>query len=275
MADAIRESMSEEQRSEDGATARDHDLLLAGLTDEQREAVTSDATPLLVVAGAGSGKTRVLTRRIAWQAAATNLDPRRVLAVTFTRKAASELRQRLSTLGFAEDVTAGTFHALAFAQLRRYWTDRGRRVPKLLDRKTRLLARLLSRAHGESRGALTAAAAREIEWAQARLVGPDDYESIARQARRTPPLPPAEMADLYARYTDEKRRRGLIDFDDLLNECAQLIEGDAELAAAMRWRYRHVFVDEFQDVNPAQFRLLEAWLGDQRDLFGHLRIWWR
>ncbi|MBI2169084.1 MAG: ATP-dependent DNA helicase UvrD2 [Actinobacteria bacterium] len=239
------------------------DRLLAGMTEEQRAAVTSDAAPLLVLAGAGSGKTRVLTRRVAWRAVTEQLDPRRVLAVTFTRKAAAELRTRLAGLGVGEQLAAGTFHGLALAQLRRRWLDAGRRPPHLLDRKTRLLGRLMPGA-----GALAVAgAAREIEWAQARMVEPPEYEAVARHAHRATPVPPSEMATIYSAYADEKRRRGVVDFDDLLRLCAAAIEDDTEFAAAVHWRFRHIFVDEFQDLSPAQYRLLRAWLGPRHDLF--------
>ncbi len=241
----------------------DIDRLLAGLTDEQREAVTTDASPLLVLAGAGSGKTRVLTRRVAYRAATDTLDPRRVLAVTFTRKAAAELTRRLAGLGIDSPVNAGTFHALAFAQLRRILADRGQEPPKLLDRKGRILATLVGRGSGAAVGAVV----REIEWAQARLIPPDGYEAAARRAGRDVPLAPGELAGVYEAYGREKRRRGLVDFDDLLTRCAEAIEEDPELAGAIRWRHRHLFVDEFQDLNPAQFRLLRAWSGERPDLF--------
>src|SRR4051812_30683653 len=126
----------------------DADALLEGLTEAQAEAVTSDGAPLCILAGAGSGKTRVLTRRIAWRAATGSADPRHVLALTFTRKAAGELRSRLSTLGVREGVAAGTFHALAYAQLRQRWADRGDTPPALLDRKVGFLARLLGSRSG-------------------------------------------------------------------------------------------------------------------------------
>ena len=129
----------------DPQLGRDADALLEGLTPEQRDAVTTVASPLCIVAGAGSGKTRVLTHRIAWQAKEGNLDPRRVLALTFTRRAAAELRRRIRTLGIREEVAAGTFHSAALAILRRHWDRAGRRHPDLLDRRRGLLAKLLGR----------------------------------------------------------------------------------------------------------------------------------
>jgi DNA helicase-2/ATP-dependent DNA helicase PcrA len=241
------------------------DALLDGLDATQRDAVTSRAAPLAILAGAGSGKTRVLTRRIAWQAREDLVDPRHVLAVTFTRKAAGELRTRLARLGVRESVTAGTFHAIALAQLRRRADEHGRTMPGLLDRKVRMLLRLLPQRGRE--GALIAAElAAEIEWAKARLVKPDGYAHAVAAAGRTTPRPPAEVAAIYQAYEREKRKRGLVDFDDLIIGCADVLERDAEFAAAQRWRFRHLFVDEFQDASAAQFRLLRGWLGERSDV---------
>ena len=242
----------------------DADKLLSDLNDRQREAVTTPASPLAILAGAGSGKTRVLTRRIAWLAAEGTIDARHVLALTFTRKAAGELSDRLGKLGVRRAVTSGTFHGLALAQLRRRWLDRGESVPALLERKSRILAPLLG--GGPSVGAEAAEVAGEIEWAKARLIVPDGYEAAVVAAGRATPRPAGEIASLYDRYETEKARRGVVDFDDLLWRLADALESDAEFAAVIRWRHRHLFVDEFQDVNPAQFRLIRLWLGDRRDL---------
>ena len=238
----------------------DADELLEGLNDEQREAVTTSAAPLRILAAAGSGKTRVLTRRIAHRSATEGADPRHVLAITFTRKAAGELTNRLRTLGLRERPTAGTFHAVAFAQLRQRWAEQRRSAPGLLDRKGRILLRMLPK------GVHLADLAGEIEWAKARLIGPRDYAAAAVGAGRRPPLDPPQIAQLYQRYEDEKRKRGVVDFDDLLLQCAGELERDPSFAAAQRWRFQHLFVDEFQDVNPLQLRLLAAWLGDRADL---------
>ena len=240
------------------------DRLLHGLNDAQRRAVTTDAAPLCILAGAGSGKTRVLTRRIAWRIAEGSADGRHVLALTFTRKAAGELSGRLAALGVRDQVAAGTFHAIAYAQLRRRWADRGERPPTLLDRKVRLLAPLL--AGHRSAAVQPADIANEIEWAKARFVEPAHYEAEAAAAGRKAALPLAVMASLYERYEEEKRRRGVVDFDDLLLLCARALDTDEAFAASQRWRFRHLFVDEFQDVNPVQFRLLNGWRGDRPDL---------
>ncbi|MDQ4068688.1 MAG: UvrD-helicase domain-containing protein, partial [Actinomycetota bacterium] len=143
--------------------------LLAGLTAAQVEAVTTTAAPLCILAGAGSGKTRVLTRRMAWRIAEGQAAAAHVLALTFTRRAADELSTRLAVLGVREQVAAGTFHAIAYAQLRRHWADAGERPPTLLDRKIRLLARLLPARRSPSDPG-PAELAGEIEWAQARMV---------------------------------------------------------------------------------------------------------
>ncbi|MGQ0616493.1 MAG: UvrD-helicase domain-containing protein [Acidimicrobiia bacterium] len=239
--------------------------LLDGLTESQRTAVTTDAAPLCILAGAGSGKTRVLTRRIAYRCATGSAGAAHVLALTFTRKAATEVVQRLRHLGLRDQVTAGTFHAVAYAQLRTLWADQGQMPPALLERKTGAISRLWP-LDQRSPQVQTADLATEIEWAKARLVGPGQYVEAAAAARRRPPLEPAAMAELYGRYEDDKHRRRMVDFDDLLWLCLRAIESGPSVAAIQRWRFRHLFVDEFQDVNPLQARLLEAWRGDRPDL---------
>src|SRR5207302_1874922 len=193
--------------------------------------------------------------------------------LTFTRKAAGELRSRLRALGVRQQVTAGTFHGIAYGQLRQRWADLGARPPALLDRKVRLLARLVARRDSGRSAAGPAMAgpsladlAAEIEWAKARMVSPDGYPEALVVAGRRPPGPAHELAALYSRYEEEKARQGLVDFDDLLVACINDLEQDPGFAAAQRWRFRHLFVDEFQDVNPAQFRLLQGWMGDRLDL---------
>ncbi|MGQ0745153.1 MAG: ATP-dependent helicase [Acidimicrobiales bacterium] len=246
------------ERSLDPATQ----ALLDGLNPAQREAVQSPARPLCILAAAGSGKTRVLTRRIAYRVATGSAEASRVMAVTFTRRAAQELRGRLVTLGLRDSVAAGTFHSLALAQLRRRWADRGVAAPALVERKLSLLLHLL----GPSRSLAGPELAAEVEWAQARMIPPDQYAAAAAQAGRRPCLPPDEVAELLAGYQQEKRRRRVIDFDDVLGLCAQAYQRDPAFAEVGRWRFRHLFVDEFQDLNPLQAQLLDAWRGDSLDL---------
>ncbi|MBO0692677.1 MAG: ATP-dependent helicase, partial [Acidimicrobiaceae bacterium] len=233
--------------------------LLADLSSEQRRAVMSSRSPLCVLAGAGAGKTRVLTRRIAYQVATGRVAAEHVLALTFTRKAASELDTRLCSLGLRERVTAGTFHAVASAQLRRWWADTGRRAPTMLTAPGRLLRSLAGEQpalEGIAGGDLVA----EVSWAQVRSIAPEAYEEQAATSGRRLPAPASEMARLYRAYQRTKHQRGLVDFDDLLAGCTAAMEQDPRFARAQHWRWRHLFVDEFQDLNPLQYRLLLAWV---------------
>jgi len=239
------------------------DAMLDGLDPTQHQAVSSDHNPLAILAGAGSGKTRVLTRRIAYRVANGSIDPRRAMSVTFTRKAASELRVRLRQLGLRDDITTGTFHSLAYAQLHERWAERGVRPPDMLDRKFAVIARLLGRRADTS---LILDTMHELEWITARNLSFERYPHEIDRLDRRPPLPVADLVQTAKRYAEEKRRQRVIDFDDLLTLAIRDIESDDEYASVVRWRHRHIFVDEFQDVNPLQFRLLSAWIGDEPDL---------
>ena len=250
----------------------DAERLLDRLDPAQRDAVTTDRTPLAILAGPGSGKTRVLTHRIAWQIATGRAEAAHVLAVTFTRKAAGELTSRLHALGVARPradgvggVSAGTLHAIALAQLRRRAERHDRPMPALLERKARLLMKLIG---GRGADGIAAAAdiAGEIEWAKARLLTPDDYVTAATLADRSPARGVDAVADVYRRYERDKRRSRLVDFDDLLWWCGDALSDDDEFAGEQRFRFRYLFVDEFQDVSPAQLRLVRGWLGDRTDL---------
>ncbi|MCC5952450.1 MAG: ATP-dependent DNA helicase UvrD2 [Acidimicrobiia bacterium] len=240
------------------------DALLDDLDDLQRRAVTTPANPLRILAGAGSGKTRVLTRRIAWRVANDDADPRKVLALTFTRKAAGELRARIRTLGLRDEIAAGTFHGVAYAQIRMRWADRGVEPWQLVDRKVPLVAPLLpASARG---GTAVLDVVGEIEWAAARRITPSRYVSAARRSGRRTQVAPEVVAEVFERYEVAKRKRRLVDFDDLLRGWRKALLEDDAFAAAQRWRFSHLFVDEFQDVNPLQQALLEAIAGDRPDL---------
>jgi len=249
--------------------------VLAGCDERQRAAITSPAAPLLVVAGAGSGKTRVLTRRIAWRVLRGDAAPAHLLALTFTRKAAGELRARLKHLGLPAPVTAGTFHAVALAQLRMRASDEGNEPPTVLDSKASLLARLLPvsaapPAHRDSPGGrreLLASVAGEIEWAKAKRISPTRFCDEAQAAGRIPLAGLEQIAEWFGRYEREKRRLRVLDFEDLLDRLADEMASDPAFAAVQRWRFQHLFVDELQDANPAQLRLLDTWLGHRQDLF--------
>lgn len=237
--------------------------ILAGLNEEQHRAVTIDAPQLVIRAGAGSGKTRVLTRRIAHGAMVDALDPRRVLALTFTRKAAGELNHRLRQLGLRESAAAGTFHAVALTQLRRHWESEQLSAPTLLDRKIGFVARLIP---GIRERTIPLDLVSEIEWAKARRIKPETYVDAAAQNDRSMQLPPERVAEIYQAYEETKAKRNLIDFDDILILCGRMLQQNTNAAAAFRWSYRHVFVDEFQDVNPLQFALLKVFVGSDPDL---------
>ncbi len=236
--------------------------LLEGLTEQQRLAVTTNAPKLRILAGAGSGKTRVLTRRIAHQSHGGSLEPKHALALTFTRKAAGELRQRLRALGLSDSVAAGTFHAQAYSQLRSRWSDNGVRPPELLDRRGRILFRILpsSLSKPDRLGIIN-----EIDWASARRITPDQYIDAAQVSGRRPPVTPAQLAEHFRAFVAEKKRRRMVDFDDLLELCIRDL-ADPEYARTRHWQFRYLFVDEFQDVNPLQFDLLRAWLGPEATL---------
>jgi DNA helicase-2/ATP-dependent DNA helicase PcrA len=231
------------------------------LTLAQRAAIEAEDPLLCVVAGAGAGKTRVLTLRVARRVRDGSIEADRTLVTTFSRKAADELRTRLWSLGVS-GVQAGTFHRTALGLLREHRARHGRPEPQLLPDRRRLLAEV---ATGDPRR--VRALDGEIGWAKARLVAPDDYESEARRTRRRSGISAGQVAEVYARYEAERARRRLLDFDDLIVACADSMAGDAAFADAVRWRTRHLFVDEMQDVNPAQFRLLTTLLSDEPDLF--------
>ena len=239
------------------------DNLLLGLDESQQHAVTVETEPLAILAGAGSGKTRVLTRRIAWRATKGKEDPRRVLALTFTRKAAGELRSRLSRLGLRDQIAAGTFHSVAYSQLRIYWQDRGIKEPTLLTNKISFVTNLMPR---DKRSTDTLDIVAEIEWAKARRISPETYFAEAENHGRTPPLGLQEVSNIFKSYEELKTERKFLDFDDLLSDCAKIIRSDKSFGEAQKWRFRNFYVDEFQDVNPLQFSLLSAWLDGRSGL---------
>jgi DNA helicase-2/ATP-dependent DNA helicase PcrA len=241
--------------------------LLDGLDAEQVTAVTSPGAPLAIVAPAGSGKTRVLTRRIAHRVAEGSADAAHVLAITFTRRAAGELLRRLDDLGGRPAPTVGTFHGVAWSVLRRRWADDNvRRPPELLTRPEKLLADLPELGGRGARPLTPSEAAAEIGWAHARLVAPERYEAAATRSGRRPAGGTDLVAAAYLAYEKAKRARRLVDFDDLLAFVTREIWHDGTFAEVQRWRFRHIFVDEFQDVNALQRALLEAWRGGRSDL---------
>lgn len=228
------------------------------LDSEQLSAVVSTSNALCILAGPGSGKTRVLTARIAhFLETQTGFAPR-ATAVTFTRKAAAELSQRLEVLVGAgsKQMRIGTFHWLALEGLRIGWGKRSKHPPAILQDLTRLATRLRPRVDR----AWLEMALEEISWAQARLLNPEDYETAALCNGRPPWGEPKEVAELYWDLTTEKRRKHVLDLGDLIPAYLDLLESDQEFAAAQRWMAKAVFVDEMQDSNLAQLAVLSAWL---------------
>ena len=245
----------------------DPETLIADLDAEQREAVRATSGPVAILAGAGSGKTRVISRRTAYAIATDTVAPDQVLVVTFTDKAAGEMVARLRSLGLP-GVTARTFHAHALSQLRHFWPalHDGETLPALLDSKLPIIGRLARQLPGHYRFTPAKDLADEIEWAKARRVAPRAYEREATVAGREPPIPLDLFVRVFGGYERERVRAGRIDFDDLLVETVSLLETDEAAAETVRARKSWFSVDEYQDTNPLQQRLLELWLGERRDL---------
>jgi ATP-dependent DNA helicase UvrD/PcrA len=241
--------------------------VLAGLDPEQRKAVTAPAGPVCILAGAGTGKTRAITHRIAYRTQTGEISARHVLAVTFTARAAAEMRARLTALGSA-GVQARTFHAAALRQVR-YFAPRllaGRAMPELMESKARLVGLAAARAGVRADRTAARDLATEIEWAKSTLVEPGEYVVAAAKALRDPPHEAAKVAEIFTAYEELKRRQGVIDFEDMLRAAVWGIEEHPDVAEQIRAQYRHFVVDEYQDVNPLQQRLLDAWLGGRDDL---------
>ena len=227
--------------------------LLDGLDGDQRIAVTTPASPLAILAGPGAGKTRVLTHRVAWRVATGQADGSRTLVVTFTRRAAAELRTRLAALGLADGPTVTTLHALALSTLHRH----GRR-PVIARYPLRILAPLVQAAGLDLSPRQVAA---EIGRAKARCLTPDAYARCRASGSAR-----AGVAGVFAEYEAVKAERGVVDIDDLPSLCTTMLAQDSEVAAAVQWHHRHVVVDEFQDLPRSSFRLLRAVAGDRPDL---------
>ncbi|WP_414687832.1 ATP-dependent DNA helicase UvrD2 [Mycobacterium sp.] len=256
-----------------GAARSSPERLIGALDDEQREAVLAPRGAVCVLAGAGTGKTRTITHRIAHLVAAGHVAPGQVLAVTFTQRAAGEMRGRLRELDDGVgtgSVQAVTFHAAARRQLRYFWPRVvGDTSWQLLDSKFAVVAQAAARGGLQVSTDDVRDLAGEIEWAKASLISPEDYPAAVAKASRDTPLEAAKVAGVYAGYEELKTRRdgpALLDFDDLLLHTAGAIENDAGVAQEFRDRYRCFVVDEYQDVTPLQQRVLDAWLGDRDDL---------
>ncbi|MET9961245.1 ATP-dependent DNA helicase UvrD2 [Streptomyces sp. NPDC006326] len=240
--------------------------MLLGLDPEQREVATTLRGPVCVLAGAGTGKTRAITHRIAYGVRSGRLMPASVLAVTFTNRAAGEMRGRLRSLG-AGGVQARTFHSAALRQLQYFWPKAiGGEVPRLVERKVQLVAEAGARCRIRlDRGELRDVTG-EIEWAKVTQTVPADYPAAAVKAGREAPRDMAEIAQIYGTYEQLKRDRGMIDFEDVLLLTVGILQDRHDIAEQIRAQYQHFVVDEYQDVSPLQQRLLELWLGERDSL---------
>lgn len=241
---------------------------LEELDPDQRVAATAPRGPVCILAGAGTGKTRTITYRIAHLVDSGFVGQHRVLAVTFTNRAAGEMRDRLTQMGIGA-VQARTFHAAALRQLRYFWPQVAGDLPwRLLDNKFPLVGRATRSVGLESSTDNVRDLLGEIEWAKATLITPESYPERVGAFDRTPPFDPAKVAEVYRRYEDSKTTEEgmLLDFDDLLLHVAGALENAPAVAEEFHQQYRSFVVDEYQDVTPLQQRVLEAWLGERDDL---------
>ncbi|MFD6095971.1 ATP-dependent DNA helicase UvrD2 [Nocardiopsis flavescens] len=244
----------------------DPDRVLEGLDPEQTQAARALRGPVCILAGAGTGKTRAITHRIAHAVASGVVSEQQILAVTFTARAAGEMRGRLRALG-APRVQARTFHAAALRQLSFFWPQViGGEKPTLIDSKIQAVARAAHSVGVQPDRTGLRDLASEIEWAKVTQVRPTDYEGVVAKASRQVPLPAGEIARVFEAYEELRRERNLLDFESMLELTAGMITEYPAIAQRVREQYRYFVVDEFQDVNPLQKLLLDAWLGDRDDL---------
>ena len=248
-------------------TAGDADALLEGLDPEQREVAAAPLGPMVVLAGAGTGKTRAITHRIAYGVASGAYPPATVLAVTFTARAAGEMRTRLRTLG-VRGVQARTFHAAALRQLQYFWPQAvGGAPPSVVAQKVPAVVEAAGRLHLRLDRAALRDVAAEIEWSKVSMLTAGSYADRARAlGRRVADLDPTAMARMLETYHEVCAERHVIDFEDVLLLTVGMLDQHPQIAAQIHQQYRHFVVDEYQDVNPLQQHLLQLWLGERADL---------
>jgi DNA helicase-2/ATP-dependent DNA helicase PcrA len=247
------------------------DSILAALDPDQRAVALATRGPVCVIAGAGTGKTRAITHRIAYAAAIGTMDPAKVLALTFTAKAAGEMRARLRSLG-VPTVAARTIHSAALKQLLFFWPSVfGGRTPDLMTTKTGFLTEAINRAGltdslRATNRELMRDIASEIEWAKVSQVGPTDYINEVSKRSQKPRLIPEQMVQVYTAYESIKKQELAIDFEDVLLLCAAMLEEEREVRERVQDQYRYFTIDEYQDISPIQQRLINAWLGTRKDI---------
>jgi len=245
--------------------------ILAALDDEQRAVALATRGPVCVIAGAGTGKTRAITHRIAYAAAIGAMDPQRILAITFTARAAGEMRTRLRSLG-VPTVAARTIHAAALKQLLYFWPSVfGGRTPDLLTSKTGFLGEAINRAglqgtiNINSRDTLRDLA-NEIEWAKVSQIGPTDYLTELDNRAAKPRVNAEQVAQVYTAYESIKRQELAMDFEDVLLLTTAMLEEEREVRERVQDQYRYFTIDEYQDISPLQQRLINAWLGNRQEI---------
>jgi DNA helicase-2/ATP-dependent DNA helicase PcrA len=247
------------------------DEILAALDPDQRAVALASRGPVCVIAGAGTGKTRAITHRIAYAAAIGTMDPAKVLALTFTAKAAGEMRARLRSLG-VPTVAARTIHSAALKQLLYFWPSVfGGRTPDLMTTKTGFITEAINRAGLSDSVRVTNRElmrdiASEIEWAKVSQVAPSDYVDEVSKRMQKPRVLPEQMVQIYTAYESVKKQELAIDFEDVLLLCAAMLEEEREVRERVQDQYRYFTIDEYQDVSPVQQRLLNAWLGKRNDI---------
>ena len=257
-------SLGSSERGVRVRTVPDLESVLSGLNEAQREAATALRGPVAILAGAGTGKTTTITHRIACQVRSGAFEPSQILAVTFTDKAAGELRTRLAALG-VEGVEARTFHSAALSQLSRLWTAHtGEPLPQILDHKAPVISSLANALPPPHKFLPRRELAGEIEWAKNRMIPPERY--LGELGDHEPPIPADLMHRVYDGYERRKASMGRLDFEDMLGLALRLFDEHPEAAEQVRSRFAAFTVDEYQDVNPLQAGLLERWLGDRDDL---------
>ena len=245
---------------------RSADSILEGLDPEQRRVATEISGPMCVLAGAGTGKTRAITHRIAYGIAIGRYNPRSVLALTFTTRAAEEMKVRLRALG-AVGVVARTFHSAALAQLKYFWPQAiGGSTPEILKNKAKFIIESARRLGLGTDRAIVRDLAAEIEWAKVSMLTPDTLMPNLAHRELPADITPIDMVRLFRTYEELKDERNVIDFEDILLLTIAIIEENPQIAAQIHQQYRHFVVDEYQDVSPLQQRLLDAWLGQRDDI---------
>jgi DNA helicase-2/ATP-dependent DNA helicase PcrA len=245
--------------------------ILAALDDEQREVALVTRGPVCVIAGAGTGKTKAITHRIAYCAAIGTMNPQKVLALTFTARAAGEMRARLRSLG-VPSATARTIHSAALKQLIYFWPGVfGGRTPELLTTKTSYVKEAINRAGLSGKLGVTSRdlirdIASEIEWAKVSEIGPQDFIEESKDRPLRARINPGEVAQVYESYESLKRQERTIDFEDVLLLTTAMLEEVREVREQVQDKYRFFTVDEYQDVSPLQQRLINAWLGNREEI---------